>query len=390
MNYMANRIVQSGRYFSSGAFRSFRLPCRLLHLFEPNVGCGDCKPPASSSDLSSRFLVSLVGALPHPAHALCAHVPRWVELRVGRLQHAPALGQGNRRHGGGCRDGRHWGEFIFFPLRDHSMLHPGPTPQQSCEPLLLVPSSRSLLPAVNTAPNPKNLESSTQVDTRSAFFRDGSRSFIQCTTSMTGSRVSGDCSTTASTHRKIDAYRSFSGASDFGDYAGGHGTHVAGTILGHVAVSETCTYEGIQMDPTEWSGAAPGAKIVVDDFTLGDGGLSIPNNLNDLFSYSYSRGAKIHSNSWGPSYPSGEYSAGSVQVDQFTHEHQVRTAPNILKYGQGIRDCFCCLLRFETVKVSDRETEPPCCAFLPARQGSKSQAFFGRGSGLSCGICCWE
>ena len=92
MNYMANRIVQSGRYFSSGAFRSFRFPWRLLHLFEPNVGCGDCKPPASSSDLSSRFFVSLVGALPHPAHALCAHIPRWVELRVGRFQHAPALG----------------------------------------------------------------------------------------------------------------------------------------------------------------------------------------------------------------------------------------------------------------------------------------------------------
>jgi hypothetical protein len=291
-------------------------------------------------------------------------------------------------------------------LCDQTMLPPGPTPQQHREPLPLVSSGRSLSPAIQTTlcfpraalchpqskrPQTLKIEPSMQVDTRSAFFRDGSRDFIQCTTTLTGATVSGDCSKTASIHRKIDAYRSFDGASDFGDYAGGHGTHVAGTILGHVAMSEPCTYEGTSMDATEWSGAAPGAKIVVDDFTLGSGGLSIPYNLNNLFAYSFSRGARIHSNSWGPGYPTGEYDSASVQVDQYTHEHQVRTNPITLNYGQGSIHCHCCLLRCEAVKVWGRGVKPLCCAFFAARQGTKSQAFSRtRGSGLSCGVCGWK
>ncbi len=45
--------------------------------------------------------------------------------------------------------------------------------------------------------------------------------------------------------------------------------------------------------------------------------LSTPYNLMDLYSYSYARGARIHTNSWGPSYPTAEYDVSSMETDRY-------------------------------------------------------------------------
>ncbi len=94
------------------------------------------------------------------------------------------------------------------------------------------------------------------------------------------------------------------------DYSG-HGTHVAGSVLGNGSLSGG-----------QYSGMAPQAELVFQ--ALGDNsGSSLiypPDDLNDLFQEAYDLGARIHTNSWGGnSY--GEYTILSQQVDQFMWEH---------------------------------------------------------------------
>jgi hypothetical protein len=103
------------------------------------------------------------------------------------------------------------------------------------------------------------------------------------------------------------------GASDVNS---GHGTHVAGSVLGNGAVSgsnpATHTYTN------SYAGIAPEAILVFqaleDNMT---GALSgIPNDLNTLFSQAYGAGATIHTNSWGD-FQGGAYTSFSEDVDQF-------------------------------------------------------------------------
>ena len=101
----------------------------------------------------------------------------------------------------------------------------------------------------------------------------------------------------------------------------GHGTHVAGSVLGRGVVSN------------DIRGVAWGAKLIMQ--SVGDAGAQlggIPDDLNDLFSQAYVEenglpGARIHSDSWGASpgesnaLPFGWYSAHSRDVDEFTFSH---------------------------------------------------------------------
>lgn len=87
----------------------------------------------------------------------------------------------------------------------------------------------------------------------------------------------------------------------------GHGTHVAGSVLGNGASSNG-----------QIKGMAPKARLVfqsVLDSRDGLGGL--PNNLNDLFREAWNAGARIHTNSWGAA-GSGVYNTTSQQVDEYT------------------------------------------------------------------------
>ena len=90
----------------------------------------------------------------------------------------------------------------------------------------------------------------------------------------------------------------------------GHGTHVAGSVLGNGSAWSNGLYEGI----------AYGAELVFQ--SCGDAGSSIflPDDLNDLYIQAYTNDARIHSDSWGGE-SSGEYTIECQQSDEFIWNH---------------------------------------------------------------------
>ena len=91
----------------------------------------------------------------------------------------------------------------------------------------------------------------------------------------------------------------------------GHGTHVAGSVLGDGSASngQVC-------------GTAPGAQLFFQSILDATGGLGgLPVDLNDLFDEAYQAGARIHNNSWGAATAS-RYTGNSVEVDEFVAGHR--------------------------------------------------------------------
>ena len=99
----------------------------------------------------------------------------------------------------------------------------------------------------------------------------------------------------------------------------GHGTHVAGSLLGSGVLSgsnpSTHSYN------SSFAGVAPEAQFVFQ--SIGDDGSYVfpPLHLSELFQPAYDDGARIHSNSWGSSVD-GEYTTYSNEVDQFMWDHK--------------------------------------------------------------------
>ncbi|MFE3773113.1 S8 family serine peptidase [Streptomyces sp. NPDC057579] len=89
----------------------------------------------------------------------------------------------------------------------------------------------------------------------------------------------------------------------------GHGTHVAGSVLGN----GTSASMGGAI-----AGTAPEATLVLQSLLDGNGALSgIPTDLQDLFEPPYTEdGARVHTNSWGPVRPSLPYNEQSTEIDQ--------------------------------------------------------------------------
>jgi len=86
----------------------------------------------------------------------------------------------------------------------------------------------------------------------------------------------------------------------------GHGTHVAGSVLGRGAASD-----GIVR------GTAPRARLFFQSVLDAGGGLGgLPLDLGDLFEEAYEAGARIHNNSWGAATESA-YTFNSIEVDEF-------------------------------------------------------------------------
>lgn len=91
----------------------------------------------------------------------------------------------------------------------------------------------------------------------------------------------------------------------------GHGTHVAGSILGSGAKSG---------GPLK--GAAYDAHIVAESlWSPMLGGLSVPSKMGDLFGQAYDLGARVHTNSWGSAASVGQYDAFAQQTDEFNVAH---------------------------------------------------------------------
>lgn len=90
----------------------------------------------------------------------------------------------------------------------------------------------------------------------------------------------------------------------------GHGTHVAGSVLGDGTASNG-----------QIKGVAPKAKLFFQSLLDGNGDLGgLPVDLNDLFDEAYQAGARIHNNSWGAETPS-IYTIDSEEVDEFVRSH---------------------------------------------------------------------
>ena len=92
----------------------------------------------------------------------------------------------------------------------------------------------------------------------------------------------------------------------------GHGTHVAGSVLGD---GNSASMGG------KIQGTAPKARLITQSLLDAGGGLGgIPSDLHDLFKPPYDTNkARIHTNSWGSG--PGAYSPSSNEIDDFVWTH---------------------------------------------------------------------
>ncbi len=91
----------------------------------------------------------------------------------------------------------------------------------------------------------------------------------------------------------------------------GHGTHVAGSVLGSG-----------EMSGGRFKGMAPSAKLVLQSVLDDRGGLGgLPVDLKILYEQAYRDGARIHSNSWGEPVD-GDYTTYAKETDQFVWDNK--------------------------------------------------------------------
>jgi uncharacterized protein YqfB (UPF0267 family) len=110
----------------------------------------------------------------------------------------------------------------------------------------------------------------------------------------------------------------FDGANDV---ISGHGTHVAGSVLGNGARSGSIP-SSHHYPSTAYVGMAPEATLVFQAVEHNFTGflMGIPSDLNTLFGQVLANGARIHTNSWG-SPDAGAYTSFSQDVDEFVWLH---------------------------------------------------------------------
>jgi serine protease AprX len=99
----------------------------------------------------------------------------------------------------------------------------------------------------------------------------------------------------------------------------GHGTHVAGTIVGDGTASRPAGSAPVM--PAPLRGIAPAADLYFQSILDGNGGLGgLPDSLVDLLKPAYDEGVRIHNNSWG-AYIQSRYDSMALDIDEFVHEH---------------------------------------------------------------------
>jgi subtilisin family serine protease len=99
----------------------------------------------------------------------------------------------------------------------------------------------------------------------------------------------------------------------------GHGTHVAGSVLGS-GIRSGCDPASNHFPDACFAGMAPKAEVVFQSVMNGDGSLALPWDLGDLFQQARKAGVRIHTNSWG-SQAFSNYTFDSQAVDQYVWDH---------------------------------------------------------------------
>jgi hypothetical protein len=152
------------------------------------------------------------------------------------------------------------------------------------------------------------------LDALSCFFNDGNRSTTAPVTISRGTRPS---TVNDFTHRKVVQYHAFADEVEGED--GGHGTHVSGSVAGHLS---TAAMDSPSFRPLgESKGMAYDAQIAFYDIGFAGAGLDVPRSLDgQMFPSAYTAGARIHTNSWGAS--ANVYDTMARSVDQFSWDRQ--------------------------------------------------------------------
>ena len=109
------------------------------------------------------------------------------------------------------------------------------------------------------------------------------------------------------------------------DLDSGHGTHVAGSVLGD-GTQSSGSIKGIAPEArlymqatevwTDWTTTVENNFGYTDDYTL----MGIPDDLSDMFDDAAANGTHIHTNSWGSSV-AGQYTTNSMQADHSARNH---------------------------------------------------------------------
>ncbi len=156
--------------------------------------------------------------------------------------------------------------------------------------------------------------SDTGVDEGSCYFVDHENGYIPRTTI--------DNKHVYPNQRKIIQYVNYSASN--GDYVSGHGTHVAGTLLGNCYDTSS--------SKKEYNGIAMNAKLAFFDIGSLDGSLIIPDDITDIFKssdpYHSQANSRIHSNSWGGG---SWYDTMCIDVDRYLYEFP----DNLLVFAGG-------------------------------------------------------
>ncbi len=101
------------------------------------------------------------------------------------------------------------------------------------------------------------------------------------------------------------------------DPISGHGTHVAGSVLGNGYLSGADPVNN-SFPTGAYAGMAPKARLYFQALgnTTNPDAIYPPSNLNNLFRPAFTNGARIHQNSWGSSL-AGDYNTQAREVDEF-------------------------------------------------------------------------
>lgn len=91
----------------------------------------------------------------------------------------------------------------------------------------------------------------------------------------------------------------------------GHGTHVAGSVVGR----------GVASSGMVRGGAVESDLIPQSMWSPMLNNLSVPSRLGDMFGRAQAEGARVHSNSWGSPRNLGAYDAFAQQVDEWTFQN---------------------------------------------------------------------